>query len=226
SGIIVGEVDTGIDWSSDDFKKPDGTTRILNIWDQTVAGTPPAGFAIGTEWTSAQINANLCTHHDTDGHGTHVMGTAAADGAATGNAQPAFQFTGMAPKADIIVVATTFQTADIIDGVNYIFQKAAALGKNAVVNLSLGSQFGAHDGTEDFDTAMNAMTGPGKIICVAAGNDGNAGIHCKQLVPPGPAQTVTFSVPAYTANAGTVNDFVLVDAYYPGSANMTVTLTS
>src|SRR5262249_33447372 len=139
----------------------------------------------------------------------------------------AFQFTGMAPKADIIVVATTFQTADIIDGVNYIFQKAAALGKNAVVNLSLGSQFGAHDGTEDFDTAMNAMTGHGQSICVPAGNDGHAGIHCKQLVPPGGgAQTITFNVPAYTANPGTVNDFVLVDAYYPGTANMTVTLTS
>ena len=158
TNIILGEVDTGIDWTSSDFKNPDGTTRILNIWDQNVPGTPPASFSYGTEWTAAQINAGTCTHHDIYGHGTHVMGTAAGNGSATGNGQPAFQFMGMAPRADIIVVATDFTTASILDGVNYIFQKAAAAGKNAVVNLSLGTQYGAHDGSEVFDTAIDAMT--------------------------------------------------------------------
>ena len=226
-GVIVGVVDTGIDWSHDDFKNPNGTTRILYIWDQNDAGGPnPPEFAYGTQWTAANINASTPRETDADGHGTHVSGTAAGDGSATGNAKPAFQFTGMAPRADMIVVATTFSTADIVDGVNYIFQKAQALGKNAVVNLSLGTQFGAHDGTETFDTSINALTGPGRIVCAAAGNDGGSGIHARQLVPSGGNQTVTFDVPAYTPLAGATNDFVVIDAYYPASANMRVTLTS
>jgi subtilisin family serine protease len=226
AGVIVGDVDSGIDWSHADFKKPDGTTRLLNIWDQTVSGTPPSGFTYGREWTQAEINAGLPAK-DTDGHGTHVMGIAAGDGSATGNGQPANRFIGMAPNADIIMVRTDFSTTHIVDGVNYIFQRAAALGKSAVVNLSLGSNFGAHDGTETMDTSIDALTGSGKIVVAAAGNDGGQSLHALQVVAVGGGnQTVTFSVPTYTANSGASNDFVLIDAYYPGAANMSVSITS
>ena len=226
AGVIVGDVDTGIDWSHADFKKPDGTTRILNIWDQTVTGTPPSGFTYGEEWTQADINAGLPAK-DADGHGTHVAGVMGGDGSATGNGQPANRFIGMAPNADIIMVRTDFSTAHIVDGVNYIFQRAAALGKNAVVNLSLGSSFGAHDGTEAMDTAINALTGAGKIVVVAAGNAGGQSLHALQVVPAGGGnQTVSFSIPTYTANSGSGNDFVVIDAYYPAAANMSVSITS
>lgn len=227
ANVIVGMVDSGVDWSHDDFKNPDGTSRILALWDQTVTASPPAGYSYGTAWTQAQINAGSCTHHDTNGHGTHVLGSAAGDGSATGNAQPAYVDIGMAPKADLVVVATDFSTAHIIDGVNWIFQKAAAAGKNAVVNLSLGTNYGAHDGTETFDTALDALTGAGKIIVAAAGNAGGQSLHAHQLVASGAgAQTVTFNVPTFTANAGTNNDFIVIDGYYPSTANMTVTITS
>jgi subtilisin family serine protease len=226
AGVIVGDVDSGIDWSHADFKKPDGTTRILNIWDQNVSGTPPAGFSYGREYSQADINAGLPAK-DTDGHGTHVMGIAAGDGSATGNGQPANRFIGMAPNADIIMVATDYSTTHVVDGVNYIFQRAAALGKSAVVNLSLGTGYGAHDGTEVFDTSLNALTGAGKIVVAAAGNAGGQSLHAKQLVPVGGGnQTVTFSIPTYTANSGAGNDFVVIDAYYAGDANMLVSVTS
>lgn len=226
AGVIVGMVDTGIDWSHDDFKNPDGTSRILALWDQNSTVTPPAGYAYGTEWSTAQINAGTCTHHDTNGHGTHVMGSAAGDGSATGNAQPAYQYVGMAPKADILVVSTDFSTAHILDGIAWIFQKAANAGKSAVVNLSLGNNYGAHDGSEAFDTSLNALTGPGRIVVVAAGNAEGQSLHARQVVAPGPAQTITFNVPAFTANGGANNDFLVIDAYYPAAANMTVTITS
>jgi subtilisin family serine protease len=227
ANVIVGIVDTGVDWSHDDFKKVDGTTRILSLWDQNTTATPPSGYSYGTEWTAAQINAGTCTSHDTNGHGTHVAGSAAGDGSATANSQPAYQFMGMAPKADLVVVATDFSTAHVLDGVNYVFQKAAALGKNAVVNLSLGNNYGAHDGTETFDTSLNSLTGPGKIVVVAAGNAEGQSLHARQLVPPaGGPQTITLNVPAFTANAGANNDFVVLDCYYPASANMTVSITS
>ena len=226
AGVIVGDVDSGIDWSHADFKKPDGTTRLLNIWDQTVTGTPPPGFTYGKQWTQADINAGLPAK-DTDGHGTHVMGIAAGDGSATGNGQPANRFIGVAPNADIIMVRTDFTTSHIVDGVNYVFQRAAALGKSAVVNLSLGSNFGAHDGTETMDASINALTGAGKIIVAAAGNEGGQSLHALQVVAVGGGnQTVTFSVPTYTANSGATTDFVIIDAYYPGAANMSVSIAS
>ena len=228
AGVIVGNVDSGIDWDNDDFKNPDGTSRILFVWDQNDAvGPNPSEYGYGTEWTQAQIDAGAPREADTDGHGTHVMGIAAGDGSSTGNGQPGDQYIGVAPRADIINVATDFSTTGVIDGVNYIFQKAADLGKDAVVNLSLGNQFGAHDGTETFDTALDAITGAGRILVVAAGNEGGQSLHAEQLVPPGGgAQTITFSVPTYTANSGASNDFVVIDAYYPGADNLTVTVTS
>jgi subtilisin family serine protease len=229
AGVIVGDVNSGIDYKHGDFKNPDGTTRILYIWDQIDTSTPrPPGFSYGREFTQANINANLPTVRDgADGHGTHCMGIAAGDGSATGNGQPADVFIGMAPRADMIVVVTDYSTAHIVDGVNYIFQRAAALGKNAVVNLSLGSSFGAHLGTESFDTSLNALTGAGKIIVASAGNEGGQSLHALQLVPIGGGnQTVTFSIPSYSANSGSGNDFLRIDAYYEGTANMTVSVTS
>jgi subtilisin family serine protease len=73
---------------------------------------------------------------DVNGHGTHVMGIIGGDGSLTGGAVPEYTYAGMAPMADLIFVKTTMYTTDILDGVNYIFEKATALGKNAAVNLS------------------------------------------------------------------------------------------
>ncbi len=58
-GILVGIVDSGIDYRHPDFIREDGTTRILRLWDQSVAGDPPQGYAMGSEYTSAQIDQAL-----------------------------------------------------------------------------------------------------------------------------------------------------------------------
>lgn len=227
NGVIIGVVDTGIDWTHDDLKHPDGTTRILSIWDQTEPGAPPAGFGYGVEWSAAQINAGGCTHEDTDGHGTHVAGSAAGDGSATGAGQPPFLFAGVAPEADLIVVATDFQTTSIVDGVQYVFQRAAGLGRDAVVLVGAGTQFGPHDGTDLFDTSLDALTGPGKILVTSAGNAGGAARHAEQnMTPPASVQTISFNIPAYSANPGSQNDFVAIDAWYGASAALQVTVTS
>ena len=79
SGVIVGVFDTGIDWSHPDFQNPDGTTRILYIWDLTTTGTAPGtiggvDFTGGNECSAAVINARSCSEHDVAGHGSHVAG--------------------------------------------------------------------------------------------------------------------------------------------------------
>ena len=92
NGVIVGIIDSGIDFTHPDFINPDGTSRILFLWDQTVAGNPPAGFRNGTEFTNARINEALGSGSpftivpslDVAGHGTAVAGVAAGNGRASG----------------------------------------------------------------------------------------------------------------------------------------------
>lgn len=219
TGVIVGIVDTGMDYQHDDFRNPDGTTRFLSIWDQNASGTPPAAFGYGNECTQAQINAGTCTETDANGHGSHVLGIAAGDGSATGNFEPNFIYVGMANAANIIGVATDFSTAGVVDGVDYIFQRAAALGKPAVVNLSLGTVLGPHDGSTDFDKMLGALTGPGKIIVTSAGNaqpnldltNQNAQ-HASANIPVSTTVTYPLSVPTYTASSFT--DVYAVDLWH------------
>lgn len=176
AGVLVGDVDSGIDIHHADFRDAGNLSRILYVWDQnnTSSVVPPSGYSYGHEWTKADIDAGTCTETDGgtlasgSGHGTHVMGIAAGDGSA--GTSP-YLYAGMAPQADIAMVATTFYDSAILDGVAYIFGRATATGKNAVVNLSLGSQYGPHDGSSPFEAGLDALSGPGRVITVAAGND-------------------------------------------------------
>lgn len=189
-GVIVGVVDSGIDFRHKDFIYNDSETtnapesRIISIWDQTL--TPlsgeasPVGFDRGIEYTRQQINGALAIPAtavvrsvDDHGHGTHVTGTAAGDGSDNDGSPTGSIYQGIASGAEIISVKTTFLDTDILDGVNYIFTKAQALGRPCVVNLSLGSQFGSHDGREaaGLGKLLSDLVGPGKLIAAAMGND-------------------------------------------------------
>ena len=183
AGVVVGDFDTGIDWSHQDFKDSTGKSRILYLWDMSRDGKAPSGFSYGWEYSKADIDAGTCQEIDGvggGGHGTHTAGTAAGNGARSSG-----KYAGIAPQADIIFVkglrtadsSGGFSSADIVDGVSYIFQKAAALGKPAVVNLSLGGHAYPHDGTTSYEQSLQSLTGPGKIIVAAAGNDGSHVIH-------------------------------------------------
>jgi subtilisin family serine protease len=139
--VILGVVDTGIDVDHWDFKTSSGQTRIKYLWDQMLAGSAPSGFSYGAEYTSNQINAGIYSVGDSEGHGTHMAGIAAGNGRATGNGVPKFTYMGVAPEADLVIVrlaansAGTITDDKIIDGVNYVFQKASQMGRPAVVLL-------------------------------------------------------------------------------------------
>jgi len=185
-GVIVGVIDTGIDWSHEDFIDPEtNTSRILYIWDMydSTGPTPAAffggvlsGLTYGTVWTKADIDNGLCTSLDTNGHGTHVCGSAAGNGYATG------RYTGMAPNADIIIVKGLDN-----NGILFIYEMASMLGQPCAVNMSYGPSFPLHyiaylperypaDGTSldaQFVNGLNLAYGPGYIPVKAAGNDGH-----------------------------------------------------
>ena len=59
AGVLVGCVDSGVDYAHPDFRNEDGSSRILRLWDQTVPGSPPQGYVIGTEYTKEQIDEAL-----------------------------------------------------------------------------------------------------------------------------------------------------------------------
>jgi len=229
AGVVVGVVDSGIDWSHEDFRtggsgEPD--SRILYIWDQADSlGPAPAGFGYGTEWTQAQIEAGTPREVDDNGHGTHVSGIAAGDGSSSGAG-----LVGMAPEADIVLVKFTGDTAaafeeNVTDGVSYIFDRAGSLGKPAVVNLSLGDHWGPHDGTGSWDMALDALVGgPGKVIVAAAGNEGDMAIHAAGTVPAGGSIDITFDHPQ-SSNAQQYGTDVF-DFWYDGASDLCLTVIS
>lgn len=181
-GVIIGIFDTGIDWQHPDFGDESGT-RILYLWDmsdQSGIGHP-SGYDWGREYTKEQIDNSPENVFEKDfiAHGTHVAGISA------GNGRGKESFIGIAPKADIIIVkgvramATEFTDGDIIAGCDYIFQKATQIGKPCVINLSLGTVFGPHDGEDLLSKALSNLVEekPGRVIVAAAGNSGGFQIH-------------------------------------------------
>lgn len=219
-GVIIGAVDTGIDYTHLDFRvDSDGdgfeeTSRILAIWDQTI------GFS-GTEYLQEEIELDLANGHDasqgvvrqkdTNGHGTHVMSIAAGDGSSSGAG-----FVGVAPEAWIVMVKTTYFTTDILEGVEYIFELADSLGLPAVINLSLGGHEGPHDGTSLFEQGLDEMlSSPGRAIVVSAGNEGDVALHASANLRGG---ADSFSIDP----DGWETELAI---WYPGSAQFSVTIS-
>ena len=237
-GVIVGVIDTGIDWKHLDFRSDADTTqsRILYLWDQTITKigaemTPPDRDVTlpnyGVEYLQSDIDdeidgtpTNFVREQDTDGHGTHVAGIAAGDGSSSTSG-----LEGVAPEADLIIVKTTLFSSDVTDAANYINKKAEDLNKPVVLNLSLGGHEGAHDGSRADEIALDdILGGPGRAAVVAAGNDAENFIHAGGTVAQGGSAILDFNIPAYTANSGNQNDFVLFDMWYEGGDALTVTL--
>jgi subtilisin family serine protease len=226
AGVIVGNIDTGVDYDHDDFKDAGGLTRFLKIWDQTdPIGPPAAGFGYGSDWTAADINNLTSRAKDTNGHGTHTLGTAGGDGSSTpgGTAAPAFTYAGMAPMADLIAVdaSTTgsFSNTAMLDGINYIFQQATAFGKHAVANLSIGGSFGPHDGSSTFEVAVDGLTGPGRAVVFSSGNNRGDPQHAETFASALGAD-ITMSVSA----ANVTGRRVQLNGWYNSTETIDVTV--
>jgi subtilisin family serine protease len=197
-GVVVGIVDSGIDWSHPDFYQPDGLTRIFRYWDQRFPfGTPPQDFPFGQEYRSSAINGGIAGGLDQDGHGTHVVGTAAGGGWGSFVPGEKIPMAGIAPEATLIVVRTIFTEFGVTTGVQYAFERAALLGAPIVMNLSLGNHFGPHRGNTLFEQSLASLVGPGKLIVGAAGNDAVRPIHAEMHMRPGEEQVLEFDVPDY-----------------------------
>ena len=229
-GAIVGIVDTGVDYLHPDFLEDEsGRSRVLFLWDQTASGGGPgrvgdATFAYGVECNRAQLTARSCVARDIEGHGTHVAGIAAGDGSGARRGAPGFGFAGVAPASDLIVVATDFSFVSVVEAVDYVFRRAAELGRPAVVNLSLGGMLGPHDGTAAPSLALDALVGPGRVVVSSVGNEGDnrnggqfgvfARLHGEVTASPGGSGAMTFDIAPYLVRTGPGNDLLLVQAFH------------
>jgi len=186
-GVLVAVIDSGIDYENDVFRNADGTTRIRNLWDQTVPGNPPEGYTIGTEYTREEINVALraptrqerlqiVPSQDISGHGTSVAGIVA------GNSQ---EYQGVAFESDLLVVKLGIpreegfpRTTELIQALDYVVRKALEYQMPVAINLSFGNTYGPHDGSSLLERFVEDIANTWKsVICIGTGNEGNAAGH-------------------------------------------------
>ena len=196
AGTYVGIVDTGLDIFHPDFRGADGRTRVAWLLDLSMPARADSvldkkygarvfrrdelDVLLGGSPKSADVP------NDDQGHGTHVAGIAA------GNGGPSKRYVGVAPGADLVIVRATrdksgnLDEADAVLGAAFVFDMAKADKRPAVVNLSIGTQFGPHDGTSTFERALSELAiGPGRAVIAAASNEGDLPIHTALRVSTG-----------------------------------------
>lgn len=199
-GVIIGIIDSGVDFTHKEFIAADNSSRLLYIWDQGADGTPPEGFIFGVEYDRSIINAavgsenpyNALSFRDNIGHGTAVAGIAAGN-------------SGVASEADIICVKLghkgSEKTTDILRGVKYLIDKAKMLKMPLVINISYGLNSGSHSGDSLFEECLNSLCNAWKIsIIVAAGNEGGSGHHFSSVLTAEKIEDVEFVCPFPSAS--------------------------
>lgn len=196
-GVLVGIVDTGIDYTQEIFRYENGRSKICYIYDETAQGDPPEGFSLGVEYSREDIDRALASEDpysivpqkDENGHGTFLASVAA--GRESGD------FIGAAPDAEIIAVKLrkarpfyremycvpedqqeAYESSAIMVGVEYILKKARDLGRPVVICIGMGTNFGSHDGYSVFSEYLRGVSvQQGVCLVAAAGNEGQERHH-------------------------------------------------
>ncbi|MFI3173043.1 MAG: S8 family peptidase [Eubacteriales bacterium] len=198
-GVIVGILDSGIDYENAEFLNLDGTTRLLEIWDQTQIGSPPKGYTQGALFTKEAINESMQKESstktdekltsDTSRHGTEVATIVAGNG-------------GVAHGSDIIAVKLGIpiaggfpRTTELMQGLDYLINAAFRYQKPLAVNISFGNTYGSHDGNGLLERYIDDVSNYWKSsICVGMGNEGSASGHATGAVQMNRIEVVEIAV--------------------------------
>ncbi|MEE8410489.1 MAG: S8 family serine peptidase [Myxococcota bacterium] len=194
-GVLIGIVDSGIDLSHPAFRDASGRSRVVAIWDQDASeGRSPDEFGYGRECSQYEIRHELCPIGDPLGHGTHVAGIAAGNFGNIGNIGN-IGLVGVAPESDIAVVRSDTFTR-LADAVLYLVRLAENRDTPLVINMSVGGQYGPHDGKTPLEEYLTGIVGPGRILVAAVGNDGNDRIHFQTGLGDAPVRLGLENLPA------------------------------
>ena len=205
NNVIIGFIDTGIEYTHKAFRNVDGTSRIDVIWDQTIqTGKVPANYYYGTEYTREQINEALASDAplsivpstDTNGHGTFIAGVAA------GSVDGANDFSGAAPGATIAMVkikpakqylkdfflidgdAPAYSGDDLVWAIKYLNNFAASQNKPLVLCFGLGTNQGDHSGNSPIEQILaNFVSSINNNAIIAAGNEAGSSHHYYGNIP-------------------------------------------
>ncbi|MGL4344407.1 MAG: S8 family peptidase [Cellulosilyticaceae bacterium] len=204
-GILVGIIDSGIDYNHMDFMTPEGKTRIVSLWDQTGAGSPPEGFKFGTEYTRDQIDealslpleqrSEVVPERDILGHGTAVAGVAVGNGRGSNG-----QYKGVATESELVIVKLRNplkspergpRNVEAMLGMNYVIQKARELERPVVMMIGLGVNEGSHRGDNVLELFINQQISKvrGNMV-VGTGNQGNKESHTAGKLKQGQIEKV------------------------------------
>lgn len=186
-GVLVGIVDSGIDYYHSDFRNEDGSSRILYLWDQSS----------DTVFTGEEINAALKAGSrsqareklplvDYSGHGTAVAAIAAGNGRESQG-----RYRGVAYESDLIVVKLgtampdSFpRTTQLMEGVDFVIRRSLELDRPVAINLSFGMNYGSHTGSGLLESYLNEVADVGRNVIVAGtGNEAASPIHTSGVIP-------------------------------------------
>lgn len=198
-GILIGLVDTGIDFTHEAFINADRTTRIASLWDQTIPeGKGPENLPYGRIFSREELNEALQQENpmsvvpsrDENGHGTFLAGVAA------GNENRQEEFSGVAPLSELVIVkckeakrsyrdyygipedVPAYQENDIMAGVSFILQVAQREQKPVAICIGMGTNMGSHNGDSALPLFMERYAAVrGVVIVTSAGNEGNTRHH-------------------------------------------------
>lgn len=206
-GVIVGVIDCGFDFNHINLCDQDGVSRVKAVYmPLDNSGNHPVvnGLTLpGSCYESTDAIRQLTTDDASTPHGTQIAGIAA--GAYRDNG-----WYGMAPDADIVacgIPEDELNDVRVANCISYIADYAKRVGKPCVINISLGSIVGTHDGTSFLTRVFDQVSGPGRVIVVSAGNDGDDPV-CFHRSVSSPTDTVTALLSGYNHTAaynGTVS---------------------
>lgn len=207
NGVVVGIIDTGIDYLNREFIREDGTSRVIRIWDQTIQSDKNPELYIGTEYENNEINEaikvnneggdpySIVPSRDEVGHGTSMAGIIGARGY-NKNIQ------GIANDCDFIVVkllpsqnyartleknnlpvVPVYNSSEVLSAINYISKYSSELNRPMVLYIGVGSNSGSHDGGNMVSRFVTLVSTENNIVCVAGtGNSGNAEGHSTNFI--------------------------------------------
>ena len=252
TGVIVGIIDSALDFYHEHFRDPAGASRVLLTWDQTLSPqrgesgpvglpgfNPLGGPVYGVEYSQAQIDAELASGppaytivRSNPGEGSHgTVVTSCAAGSGHVDAYGNLVYLGAAPGADIIHVNTGnlasnqvfSDSTNVLDAFAYIFARAAQLAKPCVVNLSQSDTLGGHDGTTNGELFLDSLPlVPGRAIVCSAGNVNIWGLRTKGVVTSGGTTLLKLF---YDSALGLPVFDDCIQIWYDGHDEIAVTLT-
>lgn len=195
AGVLIGIIDSGIDYTNPIFRYSDGSSRIVAMWDQTIMeGPAPERFYYGTEYLQSTINEALALDDpqafvptmDESGHGTALAALAAG-----GNG-----YDGAAPDSELVVVklkqakqylrefyfvkdgATAYANTDVMTAVSYVEQIATLRNQPVVIVFGLGTNHGSHAGNSRLSAYLDTVAQRrSRAVVIATGNEANQRHH-------------------------------------------------